>query len=331
MCSRKCDCNRIKKFGPDISTRVLGILGGMSMGKTYQLKAFIETLQPEDRVLFITPRKSLSETQKGLFRDFIHYKTKNWTADRLICQYESLHHLEGQKAFDYILIDETRSVMSNLTCIVTNQGFKLRANANMLRALMQASKLAICLDAHLEVDGAVPKFLQDCFEPSQIEVHRYLHQRMKRSIHALYDSSIFEQALQIALETKKKVGLLCRTKSNALVYAEKHKECKTAIFTSETDDEVLEEFQESDKFLADIQLLIMTSKVTVGADIQLMYDEIFVDFRGQGCSARNILQMCGRFRELRNSKITFFVEKDPEFKENLEQNRFLIFAQEFSR
>ena len=64
----------------------------------------------------------------------------------------------------------------------------------------------------------------------------------------------------------------------------------------------------------------MTSKVTSGADIQLMYDEIFVDFRGQGCTARNNLQMCGRFRELRNTTITFLVEKDPEFKNNLERN-----------
>ena len=118
----------------------------------------------------------------------------------------------------------------------------------------------------------------------------------------------------------KKVALLCRTKASALVYAKKFENFKTEIFTSETPDAKIKAFERINIFLQDVQLLIMTSKVTVGADIQVVYDNIFVDFKGDGCTARDILQMCGRFRQLNDTEIMCLTDKNPTVKQNLEQH-----------
>ena len=56
----------------------------------------------------------------------------------------------------------------------------------------------------------------------------------------------------------------------------------TEIFTSETDDLKGKQFERINHFLADVQLLILTSKITVGADVQVPFDRVYVDFRGQG-------------------------------------------------
>ena len=99
----------------------------------------------------------------------------------------------------------------------------------------------------------------------------------------------------------KKVGLLFRTKTQ-LEYQKMFKQFgpRYKVYTSNTDDEVIKEFQEFVGVLLAhyVCCLSFTSKCTVGADIQTEFDCVFVDFRGQGCTARNVLQMIGRFRNL---------------------------------
>jgi hypothetical protein len=51
-------------------------------------------------------------------------------------------------------------------------------------------------------------------------------------------------------------------------------------------------------------LLCFTSRVTVGADIQRLFDQVFLNAEDiGGCSARDILQMTGRARNLRDPVI----------------------------
>lgn len=53
-----------------------------------------------------------------------------------------------------------------------------------------------------------------------------------------------------------------------------------------------------------MQLVILTSKITVGASCELPWDRMYVDATGRkGASSRNLMQMIGRFRELADPNV----------------------------
>ena len=101
------DIKLVQEIKHKLGTRCICMKAGMSLGKTFQLKKFIDALGKDVRKLIVSTRISFAASQLGLFQDFYSYKDNVWHADRLICQYESLHHLEGQKTFDYVFLDET--------------------------------------------------------------------------------------------------------------------------------------------------------------------------------------------------------------------------------
>lgn len=138
------------------------------LGKTTVCRNYIETLQAQDRVLFVSTRRAFGYSQKGDYKCG-HYKDERedrWDDDHFICQYESLHHWFGRKRYNVIVLDETRSLMSNMACTTTNSD-KLKMNADMLKFLMEQADTVLCLDAHLEFDASVTGFLQSDF-PSRI-------------------------------------------------------------------------------------------------------------------------------------------------------------------
>ena len=314
----------VQPIEPLPTTQVYCIRAEMSMGKTHQCKILVaDYVAQKKRVAIISPRVAFASSQLGLYGpEFSHYKEKNFRADRLIIQYESLYHLQedgGCGRFDLVIIDEIRSIISNVTSIKTN-GDHLRENANVLRTLITGSELCVCLDANLEFDASVPVFLQSCVPTSAIEVHNYTHRKMVRELQLTTDHTGWLAAVKADLAAGKKVSLICRTKKNALTYADMFKDYNPAVFTRDTPDLQMVCFEDVNTYLADKQLFIFTSKITVGADIQVPWHTVAVDFRDNGCLGRDILQMIGRFRNLLSTTISVMVEKaDCRFYNNLHE------------
>lgn len=266
-----------------------------------------------ERVLVISTRISLSIEQRGLFPGFDHYQQQGITfcEPKLCTQYESLHRLSQahQQPYDLIVLDEMRSLVDNMLCEKTNPGNRLHENFETFRALLEASKLVVCMDAHLEFDAAVPKLLQHIFRPSEIELHRYHQHAMKRTLRVQVNESNFVQSIESALVKKEKVAIVCRTEANAQCYAKLFAHFAPFVVTSKTED--MSAFSNVNKFLAreKTRLMIYTSRVSVGVNIILPWDRVFLDFRGrQGASARNCIQMSGRIRRLRNRTIEVLSE-----------------------
>lgn len=294
---------RLETIEPKLTTRCYVIAAPMGSGKTYQSRILVPQFA---RVLVVSTRMVLSHSQIGFYPTFSHYKEQNYSADQLVIQYESLHNLIQERPFDLVLLDETRSLMSNTVCLETNKG-SIDTNMKMLQAFMKEASLVLCMDAHMEWDAAVPTFLEDVFEENEIEVHRYVNslQSMARELHLMDDACAFSKQIEKCVERNERVSILCRTKANALAWEKEFKEkANIAIITAETNDAVLQRFEDVNEFLREYSLLISTAKMTCGTDITLPWDKVFVDFRGaQGCCARNIIQMCGRFRTLADIQI----------------------------
>ena len=127
-------------------------------------------------------------------------------------QYESLHNIT--QFYDYVVLDEIRSVVSCVTSVKTN-GPHLRTNAVVLRKLIKEAKLSIVLDADLEVDGAVPFFLQSIMPSNLIHLVRYAKTRIKRTIRLSEDEVYFVRNIKERLRAGRKVAIGCQSKQRA--------------------------------------------------------------------------------------------------------------------
>ena len=289
--------DRVLPFKLDAFRKVLCVKAGMSMGKTYQTRKLIAKLDPK-RILCISTRISLSRSQEGVLSGlgFQHY-SEGTCGNRLIMQYESLHKLEGSEPFDLVIMDECRSLCDNMTSVFTNEA-NLRINATLLKLFAQAATRVLCLDADLEVDGAVRHLTEALFRPFEIQVVRYKHNRMTKKFVGTTSEDAWMLRLSTALKLGEKCAVCCQSKQRALDLAERFKEYRSKVYTKDTDDKDILELRDINKALQDVQLCIMTSKVTVGADHTDAWGQVFVEAggSGRGCTARNLLQMVGRFR-----------------------------------
>jgi len=132
-----------------------------------------------------TALENLTKNVDGLFDKLNALSLKQqriFESNRIIIQYESLHRLRNKPKFDLVILDEVRSLATNMCCI--NQHSRLALNSEFLKLMMAQSKLTPCLDANLGWDGVVPHLLTSVFQPSEIVVHRYQHVAMRRKLHA---------------------------------------------------------------------------------------------------------------------------------------------------
>ena len=278
----------------------------MGCGKTSQLKNFIND-NPDASFLVVSSRISLSHSQQGLLPNFDHYSDRTWKSRRLIVQYESIHNLT--KFYDYVILDEIRSVLTCMTSVVTNK-VHIRTNANILRKLMLDAKLTIALDADMEVDEAVPYFFSSIYNPKTIHVVRYTRTRIKRTLRFTKDEVLFCKVVEDALLAGQKVAIGCQSKARALMWQEfLRKRHKGLVFTSDSPDKDILLLRDINSALSNSQYVILTSKVTCGCDHTNKWDLFCIDAGGpgMGCPARNLLQQLGRFRCLRDPEVLVLI------------------------
>jgi hypothetical protein len=75
-------------------------------------------------------------------------------------------------------------------------------------------------------------------------------------------------------------------------------------FDGDSTSQDMAKFEDIDRFISDAKIVCFTSKVTVGADFQTLFEVIFLNCEGRsGPSARDIFQMIGRARNVTDSRI----------------------------
>jgi len=303
-------------------TRVIAIEAHCGRGKSTSVAKCIKRLGEDIkdfRVLVISARISHAAVQKSQFKGFTHYKQANFLeANKLIIQYESLHLLADHdvKAFDLVILDEARSIVDQMLSTETNGRFTGR-NARYLYALLGfAETKVIALDADLTCDGCVPTLLQRVARPDEIAFHQYTHNPTVRKFYATRNRQVFMDKLSKEVRSGDKTAIACTTKSAAEAwsqYLQKHRpELKTLLIHGDVDDSLKTSMQTPNDFLAQFDVLIFTSVITVGADVQLPWHNLFVDASSRnGCGARQLLQMAGRFRKLTTPRVDILYPAKP--------------------
>ena len=294
-----------------LGTRAVLINASMGLGKSTAAKKYIQRIRPQ-RVLVITARRQQAHSALGLLSDlgFVHYRDVRGSLsseDRLIVQYESLHRLVSDdngrlRPYNLVVVDEIRSVAGQV-CSSTNKEF-LSVNAKIFKALSQNSR-SLWMDADLEVDRMVKMVAHEMWpREHQRTVYRYTHVALRRTL-CIQTTSSWTQRLCSQLQQGKRVMAVFRTKRDMQVALGRVTKTVPRLpflaFSSDSTEEDMKAFQKINEEVGKVQLLCFTSKVTVGADIQTYIDEVFVHAGATGgCTARDMFQMTGRARNVRN-------------------------------
>ncbi|MBS1775424.1 MAG: hypothetical protein JSS64_03995 [Bacteroidetes bacterium] len=262
------------------------------------------------------------------------------TVPRLIIQYESLHKLVGVvQPYDLVIVDEIRSVVSNMCCKVTNKRNRLAANSTTFAGLLKSAKLSIHMDAHAEFDDAVPQLLQHVYEAHELRVDRYEHVKLMRKLRATknkvsFNTTLSEHVEQAVTHSSPPVAICCRTRSAAETY---HKmlinqfpDVRIEMFTGHSSKYQLRQFENIADFMTKRKphVVIMSSVVTVGASIKSDFSKVFVDFFGRDgfcCPAREMLQLIGRFRSVKDTTVLVFQPNPVLYYANLKNDIIRIY------
>lgn len=108
----------IKEFILTNSTKMLAIKSPYNTGKTRLIEKILSEFNIK-RVLFVSYRKTLTKEFEGAFDKFNlkSYLNKDYNADKLICQVDSLLNLQNNyldiPSYDLIILDEIESILNH--------------------------------------------------------------------------------------------------------------------------------------------------------------------------------------------------------------------------
>lgn len=295
------------------------------------------------RILTVSCRQQHAKTLKQLLGDdFNHYATdgvldeKNplfRTVDRLIIQPQSLWKLQATASvdlttlgdgsfefqdnfepYDLVILDEIHSILCSAAWM--REGVSERhdsRNVEILRRLVGTAGKVVVMDADLLVDPICKTFLTSILEPSEIHIQRYPQPRNPRTFLLERSEEKFKQEILAAVkENKGLVWIACATKK----YAEKIEGIVAGmlggrefikLYTGDSSSAVMNDFLDINVALENIRVVICTSAVTVGADVHVPANKVFVQLAMGGASATDLRQMTGRCRRLLNSEVVVFI------------------------
>lgn len=309
----------------------------MGSGKTHQNQMYIQklrhTLGRPPRIIIVSCRRlqaqDILSSYREILPDILHYEEVEkyrelHEAKSLIIQYESLWKLKGAPLhYDLFIFDECRQVLSQSTSVSTNASNIINSFDVMETLLGRINNMkCILLDADLQFDGMIRDIVKHSFKQNEVELHRYHYQPLKRQFCYVQNNDVLLNDIIQLMEEKgeetKQIAFLCfRSKTQLLFVLDKLKQlfdwanCIGIYDDCRCSD--IECVKNIDKFLLDnnVHVFAITSKITVGLDIQVPFERIFgFAQESMGCTALNFTQGLARVRNVKNTEILMSVGND---------------------
>ena len=279
-------------------TKVLLIKSGMNTGKTTEL---CKTLRREARVIVITTRIAFARTMLAALPGFQLYQDVEdvRSVDRLIIEYESLRKLLDNgtfKPFDCVVLDEIESLLCNTTS-PTNADY-LQVNKAIFEGLVTAARV-YAMDADLS--NKTLQFFKDTVGAHNITLHHNQRQSLERKVVMDDKLDVWLGRIEASLAARKRIVVASGSKKIVDAYVlplVKAAGLRWRYYHGECDDALLDDFARIDEAWSELDVVIFTSKVTVGADFSVRshFDHIFAYGCAGSVPPRVLLQMCGRCR-----------------------------------
>ncbi len=284
----------------------IAVKAQMKMGKTTELRNFVDKYFSTSVIRIISFRRTFSKTVHESFPEFKMYddiESADINSDehtKLIIQVESLYRLHVKsKGTDLLILDEIESILAQFSSALHRA---LSSTFAIFTWLLEYSKHVIVMDANL-TDRSYNIIKK--FRKKGIHLHNNIYKRAFEDIYNItFSHKGWLSMLFKSVEAKKRVVIAtnCKREANGLftLLTKTYKHLKIASYSSETPEATKSEhFSNVNKYWVELDILIYTPTVTAGCSFtQIRFDLLFGYFTNTSCDVETCRQMCGRVRNL---------------------------------
>ena len=293
--------------------KTLSIKSPYDTGKTKLLEKIFIKYQPK-KILWISYRKTLTNDILGSFAekfDFKDYQNKEYTADKLIIQLESLLKLKPNfmfigdeydiPSYDLIIIDEIESILSHFDS-PTFKG-KSRDVFNWMSEIIKVSKKMIVLDG--DIGDRTYNFINHFGTSINISNNIKIN---KRNFIIKTDTDDFYKNILNDISNNKKIVIVSMSSKKCsdmeeLIKKEYPKK-KILIYTGKTDDSNKIDLKDVNENWTKCDVLIYSPTIESGVNFDIEYfDKIYGIICLQSTSQRAFCQMLSRVRKIKDINI----------------------------
>jgi hypothetical protein len=310
------------QFQPEQQMLLIG--ASMGLGKTHQMRNYLERNPCLQRVLIVTANQQQAYIARWTYADVVwvdgvsgfemyldHPTGSLCGLNKLIIAYESLHRLlsvgNAFDTFDLVIIEDVRSVLAQAQCTTTNRD-RLLLNCDIVDGLVRGCR-SILMDADIEVDTAVWDYVSHQLPTKHIRFHRYTYVALHRQVVVVSEVEWLRMALE-DLTAGTKIGLAFRSplKMQDVLASGEFGRYRAVMLDSQSGpcngmDKLL--VMDSDPERVDI--VALTDQITTGINIQTSVATVYMHGMGPtvgtGASPREMLQMVGRFRNVVSNNV----------------------------
>lgn len=328
--------DNIDRWQIDQTIKSINIKSPYDTGKTTLITAIIEKYEPK-RILWLSYRKTLTDNLLSVFKDFDFkdYQNREYQADRLICQIDSIKHLIETDLFndeiiipsyDLIIIDEVESILNHFLNTVTMKG-ENRELFELMVDIIKSSNKIISLDGDL--GNRAYNFL-DSFGES-LSVHNNICINPRNYI--LNNNEInFKQQIIDDLNNGLKI-VLCSLSCTFLVefeivLRELLPNKKLLFYTSKTGDtKKKSDLKNIDEVWGNADLVAYSPTIEAGVsfDKENYFNKIYGLIEDGSCCARAFRQMLARVRKITDNNIILLNRTYKKLNETFRQSNYYNF------
>lgn len=311
----------------DYSTQIIN--SPMGSGKTTQVKKLLSKNPNIIRCLVLTSRKSFASFMTGELNTFVNYSSPSLRGkdlsqeDKLIIQVESLWKLqENYKPYDLVFIDESESVLFQMTSIATHKE-KIIKNYVMIEKIVSEAKMVILADAFISKRSIqFCEFLRDVDTTLLINNTFQPYERKATLLQSINSKGDAQPAIETLykkmfkdLKDGLKIVFVSTTVKGANNFIEEYlKKSKFSykFYQGNSCASTKKELEDVELHWSDIDIIIYTLTITVGINYNPISeiakkDKLYLYTFAETGLQRDIVQALLRVREIKTNELIYTV------------------------
>ena len=315
----------IKTFNKNIKVQI--VKSTMNTEKTRRTRQYIIENKLKF-VVFITCRIKMAQDTIANLADngitLLYYKdiTQDFCFNSfegiLIVELESIWKFTTAKSFkvpDLLVLDEITSIISQFDSTTMMKKFYI--NITGLENLIRQTNQIFALDA--DIDIRIIKLFEGVLSDNNETIHVQWNNKLRENVKAYEHATLGELVSHLyeCLCEGKKIFIVCSTKTDVQIITQfiqtyiAHITVLTHDADNASDNLQQHIFNDVNHHWSQHDVVIISPTITNGVDFRIEhFDKCFAIINAHSCVARDIKQMIGRVRKIKDNEIHFYCKSN---------------------